>query len=804
MGNGATTSADPRTGPDARRFAVGLAGFAVAVTVCALVLPAGEALTAVRVANATAVVVSTGVCAWAASRHHGIERWWRALMCVMLLIGAVMTVPYLFLVAEQGQAIPKYNAIALLILLLPPASGLAGLMLYPSEPFDVTIRGPTGRHDRYWLLVIVLDSLIVTGALALLAWIVILQGVVRPGIRSPTVLYSFGLTAVSLVQVLAVILVLAFRRLRRPSGLVVLGLGQLACVFSLLVQLDVQVRGATDYTHLFDLGYVVGPPMIALATLLPTTASASALGPGDADRPEAPARSPRRRWWQAALPYLPLLTASGFALATISQQRGLTVEMWGLLLLLFLTLARQVVTLADNLRLVDRVEEDQIALRHLAFHDPLTGLANRALFTDRLAHALNRQARAPGRLAVLFCDLDGFKHVNDTLGHAAGDELLRLTARRLRAAVRAADTVARFGGDEFAILLEADDPAEAARRLTDAVREPFLLADTYYVVRASTGMAVVEPAAEPVTAETLLHHADLAMYTAKAKGDGGLTLYTPRLASPDTLSALHTALGAAIRGDPAGGRLEVDYRPIVELISRTSVAHEARLTWHHPTLGTVPADRMLTAAASAGLAPALDDLLLQTACAHAADHQDAAGGPLPVHIPLSTAQLTGRDITRQILAAMDTTGVRPQTLVLELVGTSRTPDLHATARSLGRLHDLGVRISLARVGTTDTAPDALRILPVDMIVLHESLIAALTGTRHEPATAALSHGYLTAALRLGLTVIADGVADESTAARVHGIGCRQAAGRLFGDWHPERSGGLAAIRPRRQSPIERL
>ncbi|WP_131804078.1 diguanylate cyclase [Pseudofrankia sp. BMG5.36] len=800
------TTASPRAGQAARRFAVGLAGFTVAVVICALVLPSHEALTAIRAANAAATMVGTVICAWTASRHHGVERWWRALVGVMLLFGAVIAVPFLLRVAEQGNAIPEFDA-TVLVFLVPFACGLAGLMLYPSQPYDVTIRGPTGHHDRRWLLVIVLDSLIVTGALALLAWIIILDSLVRPGTRSSEELYSFGLTTVGVVQIVAVVLVLAFRRLRRPGGLILLGLGQFACIFPLFVQIFTEVRGLTDYLRLFDLGYVVGPPLIALATLLPTAsasapASAPSVLPADADLPEAPLRRPRRRWWQAALPYVPLVAAGGAALAAVAGQRGLTVEMCGLLALLTLTLARQMVTLADNLRLVDRVEEDQVALRHLAFHDPLTGLANRALFTDRLAHALSRQARAPGRLAVLFCDLDGFKRVNDTLGHAAGDELLRLTARRLRAAVRASDTVARLGGDEFAVLLEAADPAEVARRLTDAVREPFLLAGAYYVVRASTGLAVVEPAAGPVNAETLLHHADLAMYTAKAQGDGGLVLYSPRLAGPDTLAALHAALGAAIRGDPAGGRLVVDYRPVVELVGRTSVAHEARLTWHHPTLGTVPVDRMLTAATAAGLAPALDELLFQAACAHAASHPDAAGGPLPVHIPLSAARLAGQDITRQILAAVDATGVRPQTLVLKLAGTSRAPDLHTTARALRRLHDLGVRISLAEVGTTDTIPDALRILPIDMVVLHESLIAALSGTLYDPATAALSHAYLTAALRLGLTTIADGVADECTAACAHDIGCRQASGRLFGDWHPERPGVPAETRPRGQPQPE--
>ncbi|OHV34891.1 diguanylate cyclase, partial [Parafrankia soli] len=398
---------------------------------------------------------------------------------------------------------------------------------------DGSSREPGRGRDHHWYVITILDGLIVVGAITLLAWIAVLEEAVEgKGPLAAGPIYSIILAAASLIVTVAVFLVAVFRQPHPGLGLELglLTLGLLTVTVSIICYTAVVVRGLRDVPRLADLLLLAGPLFIGLAALSPDTSQSTRNAGPDADRPFVPAR---RRWWHAVLPYLPL-TAAG--IATVIETSGEDIarqeEVWAMLALLLIALVRQMVTMADNIRLLSQVEEKQHELRYQAFHDPLTGLANRTLFIDRLALALRHRDQPDRRLAVLFCDLDNFKQVNDAVGHAAGDDLLRITARRLVNNVRPSDTVARLGGDEFAILLDpaVEDPEMVGRRLASSVRAPIDLEGTTYTIATSTGLVVVDPANEPPTAETLLHRADLAMYAAKARRTGNPTAYTPDLA----------------------------------------------------------------------------------------------------------------------------------------------------------------------------------------------------------------------------------------------------------------------------------
>ncbi|WP_230203191.1 diguanylate cyclase domain-containing protein [Parafrankia discariae] len=768
----------------------------VGSAVAAVALPARAALLTVRVIMLFCLVLGGGTCVVTGLRRRGAERAWRLLIAAMVLGIAAGATEMFPAVVSRGPPVPRQDASSLAYL-VPQAFGLAGVLCYPTDPFDLSLR-PSGRgRDRRWYVITVLDGLIVAGAVTLLAWIAVLEDAIAArGPLGEGPIYSLVLTATTLIVAVAVILVAVFRQPRSGGGLNLLVMGLLTVTASITCYMAVVVRGGTDVPRLLDLLLIAGPLLVGLAALAPDASRPGRAAEADGGEMFASRRRRRRRRWHAMLPYLPLAAAGIATLLEISgEDIAQQEELWGLLGLLLIALLRQMATMSDNIRLLGQVEEKQHQLRYQAFHDPLTGLANRALFTERLEGAL-RRGRDPGtgRLAVLFCDLDGFKRVNDEFGHAAGDDLLRVTARRLAGCVRPADTVARLGGDEFAILLDpdpdpdrdtdADDPGSVGRRIAAAVRAPIRLADTTVTVAASTGLVVVDPAGGPVTADALLHRADLAMYAAKAQGDGQPTAYTPDLAVPRSRSRLspgaarRAALDAAAHGEPSDGRLAVTYRPIVDLATATPVAHEARLAWVHSDLGTtqlLPADDVL------GLAPALDRILLRAAC-----RARGPGRPLPVHVTISARRAAQPTLVDDVAAALRAADLPPADLVLQIRPTARAAgpgprtDPTGLGDVVGRVRASGVRIGLAEIGAPDTLIDvALDILgsaPVDVITVHPDLTTAWTAPGRGEVAAALARTGLATLIGLGITVIADGVDSPATAARLRERGCQLAFG----------------------------
>lgn len=772
----------PGAGRGARWFGRGVAVYAVVVAVCVVVLPRSWTLQVVRYAASVALLGSCAVCLWTAREQQGAERWWRVFMGATLLGGAAVRGLQLVGNPQSGQLLEEANSTTVVVI-LSWLSGLIGLLLYPSDPLDVAIRGRAGRRGGRWHLITALDSLIVAGAISLLVWILVLRDVASVDGEASTLLFYSSSTALGAGLVVVVVLIAAFRRPRRPFGLLLLGLAQIAFTFYSLGQIRAHVHGQPDDLRVFDLGFAVAPFLIAWATLLPP---APVAGPGLTDR-RGVGRAPLRRWWHVLLPYLPLVAAGVVTLLDLMDRRGLTPELWALLGLLALALLRQMTTLTDNVRLVARIEDDQLALRYQAFHDPLTGLANRALFGDRLAQALARRARSPTPLAVLFCDVDDFKHVNDALGHAAGDKLLQVLARRLVSVVRTSDTVARLGGDEFAILLDgcAENPTAVGTRLIDLIGRPVPLAQGDHTVRASIGLVVVDQHDGPVTPEMLLHRADVAMYAAKAAGKGGLVVYSSELIVPERAALLPSALSAALSGGRAVGRLAVDFRPIVALPGGAVVGQQARLTWTHPTVGLVEPFRLPASAVPQALAHALEQRLLDSACAHAANVHDRAGRAVPVVVPVAASRLSDEMILEEVQMALAAAKLPPRALILELSATARTADLITAVPTLDQLRELGVRIALAQLGAPDTTVDALRVLPLDLVVLDGRLTRPVSGDREDHRTAVLLSALLGGLHKLGTTTVATGVDDQPAADRARRLGCALAIGQTFGDWRAD-------------------
>ncbi len=427
------------------------------------------------------------------------------------------------------------------------------------------------------------------------------------------------------------------------------------------------------------------------------------------------------------------------------------------------------VDISDRKRL-----EDQ--LRHQALHDPLTGLPNRVLFADRLSHALVRRGDPSVGLAVMFVDLDDFKDINDTRGHAAGDELLRLVGARLTSVTRAEDSVGRLGGDEFAFLLEeASGPqAEAAAgRILRALAQPFELGTSTVALTASIGIAVRDRLAHDgdpsEIAEELLRDADTAMYAAKSIGHGRVQLFDRRLTEPvnrrrDLRSALERALG-----DPDGG-LQLEYQPIVDLATGAAHGLEALVRWNHPQLGRLlPAD-FVPMAEDSGLIGSLGGWVLERACT------DLAGSGVLVSVNVSAHQLNGGELSRRVEDVLRRSGLPPRRLLLELTESSLASAGVGAEQELDAIRALGVRVALDDFGSGYSSLEYLGRLPISVLKVDRSLIEHVHDEpQRQEVLRAISH----IADKLGLETIVEGVELDAQRCALLELGFRPAQGYLF-------------------------
>src|SRR3954447_7161837 len=420
-----------------------------------------------------------------------------------------------------------------------------------------------------------------------------------------------------------------------------------------------------------------------------------------------------------------------------------------------------------------QLRELQEQLEHQAFHDPLTGLANRVLFVDRLEHALSFR---DSRVAVLFLDLDDFKVVNDRYGHAHGDELLCQVAQRVRFCLRPADTPARMGGDEFAILLEdADDRSliEVAERIVESFREPFLVSDTEVRVKGSLGVAT-NSGGEGKAAD-LLRNADVAMYTAKTGGKGRFAIPDPRThAEMIPRRSLKEELEAAIERD----EFIVEYQPITRLLDGQKVALEALVRWDHPLRGRIAPDDFIPLAEETGLIAPIGSLVLGKACLLARDwdlaHPDSA--PIGIHVNASAAELEEPGVIDRVNAAIDAAGIDPSQLVVEITESVLIADASVRVARLDELRQAGVRLALDDFGTGYSSLSYLRWLPLDMVKMDKSFVSWAgnggTGAAFARTISELAH-------TLGLDVVAEGIETAGQLEAMREIGCEMGQGYYF-------------------------
>jgi diguanylate cyclase (GGDEF)-like protein len=676
--------------------------------------------------------------------------------------------------SEHGSVLPyhvPWSATGFLIII---ALELAGVLAFPTDPLEAGESGfAVGRDSYHWYAIIALDSLVVVGSVFLLAWVTLLE----PGIRmrhldAPGLVSNLGTTAGYLIVMTGALLLAMFRQPRSGLALALLGGGLTVMMLSTAIYLVIAAEGGHDVPAVVDVISTAGWLLVLLASLVRVPASRPPVRRGG---------SPRIVWLRSALPYLALGAAGVLVFGQLLANGSLgRIERTGLICLLILALIRQLATMGENTRLLSSVEQSRQELHFQALHDPLTGLANRALFTDRLAHALAfRDSRS---FALVFCDLDDFKRVNDTLGHAAGDELLKTTATRLRAGVRPGDTVARLGGDEFALLLEDghDDPAAVARRLAATIRSPTTLAGHSQPVGASFGLVIAAPDRQP-DAEALLRDADLAMYAAKRQGKGGLVVYQPELAVSESAPQLRTDLERALGGDDQYGIVEVRYGPVIDLRTGTLRAVDAVPRWSHGHRGEIAPDLLDRLADEAGLRMPLLGVVLQQVCRDLAAQGPPHAAPVFVRIPVSR-DLEGTPVAGVVRLLADD-DLPPHAIILTLAVTSGLADLTAAAPVLQRVADGGVRLALDEVGGDVGAFAAWRTVPIQIIRL-DPAFTDVDATPVPQRTRLAREAAIAAAARLEVTVVATGIDDPGQARELAGAGCHLGTGPLYGTPRP--------------------
>ncbi len=428
-------------------------------------------------------------------------------------------------------------------------------------------------------------------------------------------------------------------------------------------------------------------------------------------------------------------------------------------------------------------------VRHMAHHDGLTDLPNRGLFAERLDAGLarlrgesrledNRPTLAgAGLVAVLFIDLDNFKDVNDTLGHATGDTLLRMVAARIGACLRAEDTLARLGGDEFAILLEdlpdAEQATAIARRVIEVVSEPFSLAGHETLVGASIGIALCASGDEDARPASLLRQADMALYQAKARGRGRFSFFQAGLSAElERRKDMERELRRAV----ADGGLEVHFQPIVAVSRARIVGAEALVRWRHPRHGMIAPSEFIPLAEQAGLIHDLGAWVLRTACAEAARWGGGDGGPR-LAVNLSPEQVRQPGLIEVVTAALAETGLPADRLELEITEGVLLHDTSATLATLARLRTLGVGVSLDDFGTGFSSLSYLRRFPFSKLKIDRSFVAGMAG---DAGAAAIVRAVTTLGRSLSMRVVAEGIETEEQLALLGAMGCDEVQGYLLG------------------------
>jgi diguanylate cyclase len=648
------------------------------------------------------------------------------------------------------------------------ALGLTGMLRRRGEPRD--IEG-------------VLDALIVAAGAGALSWAFFMAPYAADtslnGITQ-VVAVAYPLTDVLLLAVIVRLLLAPGNRTTSHRLLA----AAVACTFVGDIVYSIQSLHGTYYTgHIVDISWLAFYWLIAAAALHPSMAKITRTVEGEAQR----LRRSRLVMLAIAASLGPLTLVIQWlrdAPLDIPVIAGASVLLFVVVLVRMERLVGSVHNKVEQLktqsallqRSLEQREKLEVQLRHQAFHDPLTDLANLNLFNDRLDHAIRRISRTGESVGVLFLDVDDFKVVNDTLGHDAGDQVLVAIGQRMRTVLRGSDVAARIGGDEFAILLEAmtapTDAGIAAKRLLTALDDPFRVAGQEIMVHASIGAASTEDST--ANGQDLLREADTAMYAAKNEGKHRSVVYEQSM--QDQLLG-EIRLLAQIQVGIEGKEFRAFFQPIVDLPSGELRGAEALIRWQHPERGLLPPALFLAAAEQAGTIYELDVWMMNEACREAAGWKKRlADRPFEVSINLSAESLQRAEIVDTVASALSASGVDPAIIVLEITESVLVRDIDRTIRTLGALKRLGVGIAIDDFGTGYSSLEHLRRFPVDVLKIDKAFVNGVARGSEEASFAA---AIITLAEQLHLRTIAEGVETEEQAETLASLGARAAQGYVF-------------------------
>ncbi len=680
----------------------------------------------------------------------------------------------------SGQVIWTYYEISGTAAPFPSAADAGYVLAIPlafTGVWMLSTRSSTSTH-----LVAAIDGLIVAGSLLAISWPLVLGPSWEAGGDSPltfalSLTYPLGALVVG-SSVVMVIMRSGGRRSAVPVALIGAGLLTLGAADSLFVWQTLQ--GTETDVSLADVGWVTGYLLIFLAAMrYPQVADE------ELSHEKVLLGDQSSSWHRALLPSSVACIAIAVRVVMEIQGDGgddfLTIVTMATIAL---GLVRHLLTMRENQMLTRTLEEkiEELTTRegqlsHQAFHDPLTGLANRRLFSDRVDHALLRARRTGERTGVLFIDLDDFKVVNDSLGHAGGDRLLAAVGARLTRCVRPGDTVARLGGDEFGVLLEdLEGSAQAtavANRVLAALDVPFPVAGRQVFTRASIGMAVPAESEHPDGAQ-LLADADMALYAAKSAGKSTYRRFETAMRSS---AVARLELGQDLRRAIQSHEFICNYQPIVDLVTGRIVAIEALVRWDHPVRGVLEPASFIDMAEETGAIGHIGRHVLEVATAQAAAWRNEGATPmdLELHVNLSGRQLESPELVDEVRLALTRTGFPGNRLVLEI---TESVAVEVADQHIGRLlalQDLGIRLAIDDFGTGYSSLNYLRTLPVDVLKIDR----AFARTLGDQTDQVLLEAIVKLGHSLGIEVIAEGIERDEQASALRRMGCRLAQGYLF-------------------------
>jgi diguanylate cyclase (GGDEF)-like protein len=659
------------------------------------------------------------------------------------------------------------NPVAAALTVVAYLIGIAG--------FALVVRARAPGRDRASLI----DATVISTGLGMLAW-VFLMAPYATDVALPVAerLLSMGYVALD-VLLLALVVRLAISGGDRTRAFALITGGWLVLVAADSGRALLLLTGSYDPASPVEAGWLVSYALWGAAVLEPSVATLTDQAP--------PARAGLTRARLAALAGASLMAPAVLAIQAGRGQRidvPVIVAGCALLFLLVLVrvagLVREVEATVRELRGTEGVlratlqEREALAaqLQHQAFHDDLTNLANRAMFNDRVRHALARTRRDGGGLAVLFVDLDDFKVVNDSMGHAAGDRLLQEVAGRLRGCLREPDTIGRLGGDEFAILAEGVDLASVrvlAERVLAALAAPYPVVGGHVTIHASIGVAFDEHAT--CDDVQLLRNADIAMYAAKNRGKGTYEVFQPPMLR--SVRDRHDVT-AALRGAIERGELVVHYQPIVDLRTWRVAGTEALVRWPRPDRGLVPPAEFVPIAEETGLVVDIDRFVLRESCRQAAAWNHRLG-PLLLHVNLSAMHLQRDDLADTVASVLRDSGLAPDRLTLEIT-ESVLAHVDVAVVRLRELKRLGVHLAIDDFGTGYSSLSYLQRMPIDTVKIDKSFVDGVTGG---PEESAVARAILALAATLRLDTVAEGVEQAAQARELADLGCRWAQGYHF-------------------------